>query len=85
MHLEFTRNSVISDISHEVDSLLGESYFLDLTDYKKLRIVLGCTVLVDQLNGKLHIEQLGSLEFHTRRLLHNLTDVRYGALRVLPK
>ena len=67
MHLEFTRKFVISGISHEVDSLLGESYFRDLTDHEKLRIILDCTVLVDVSNGKLHIEQLGSLEFHTRR------------------
>ena len=87
MHLELTRNSVVSDISHEVDSLLGASgsYVRDLTDHEKLRIILDCAVLVDKLNGKLHIEQLGSLEFHTRRLMHNLTGVRYRPLRVFPK
>ena len=53
-----------------VDSLLGESYmyFWDLTDHEKLRIILDYTVLDDQQSGKLQIEQLGSLEFHTRRL-----------------
>ena len=57
-HLEYIRNPVISDISHEVDSLLGKSYFWGLTDHEKLKIILDCAVLVDQLSRKLYIEQL---------------------------
>ena len=83
--LEYTRNSVISDISHEVDSLLNKPYFSDLTDDEKLQIILDCTVLVDQQNRKLQIEQFSSLEFHSKRLLHSLLGVRYRMLKTIPK
>ena len=83
--LEYTRNTVISDISHEVDSLLNKPYFWDLTDDEKLQIILDCTVLVDQQNIKLQREQFSSLEFHSRRLLHNLLGVRYRMLKTIPK
>ena len=36
---------IMFHISHEVDSLLGKSYFRDLTDHEKLRIILDCTFL----------------------------------------
>ena len=65
--LEYTRNPVIGDISHEVDLLLNKPYFSDLTD-EKFQIILDCIVLVDQQNRKLQTEQLSSLEFHSRRL-----------------
>ena len=41
--LDYTRNSVLSDISHEVASLLNKPYFSDLTDDEKLQIILDCT------------------------------------------
>ena len=63
-----TRNPVIRDTLHEVDSLLIKPYFSDLTDDEKLQIILDCTVLVDQQNRKLQIEQFSSMEFHSRRL-----------------
>ena len=83
--LEYTRNPVISDISHDVDSLLNKPYFSDFTDDEKLQIILDCTLLVNQQNRKLHIEQFSSLEFHSRRLLHNLLGVRYRMLKTIPK
>ena len=54
--LEYKRNPVNSDISHEANSLFGKSYYLDLTDDEKLQTFLDCTILVDQQNRKLHIE-----------------------------
>ena len=70
---------------HEVDSLLNKPYFSDLTDDEKLQIILDCTVLVDQQNRKLQSEQLGSLEFHSRRLLHSLLGVRFRMLKTVLK
>ena len=60
--LENARNSVINDISHEVNPVLDKSCFTDLTDNEKIQIILDCTVLVDQHHGKLQLDHLGSLE-----------------------
>ena len=57
----YARNPVISDISHEVDSLLNKPYFSDFTADEKLQHILDCTVLIDQQNRKLQIEQLNWL------------------------
>ena len=51
---------------------------------KKLGIILDCTVLLEKPNIKLCVDQLRSLEFHTRRLLHNLTGVRNRTLKEIP-
>ena len=83
--MEKTRNSVINDISHEVNSVLDKSCFTDLIDNEKIHIILDCTVLVDQHHGKLQLDHLGSLEFHCRRLLHNLLGIRYRILQIIPK
>ena len=83
--LEYTRNSVIGDISHEVKSVFEKSCFTDLTDNVRMQIILDCTVLVDQHHGKVQLDHLGSLEFHCRRLLHNVLGIRYRKLQTIPK
>ena len=83
--LENTRNSVTGDISLEVNSVLDKSCFTDLTDNERMRIILGCTVLVDQHHGKVQLDHLGSLEFHCRKLLHTLLGIRYRILKTTPK
>ena len=84
-YLEYTRNPITSIIEREVDSLLGKSSFEGMCDQKKLGVILDCTVLLEKPNIKLCVDQLRSLEFHTRRLLHNLTGVRYRILKEIPQ
>ena len=88
-YLECTRNPITSVIEREVDSLLGKSSFKGMCDQKKLGVILDCTVpgtvLLENPNIKLCVDQLRFLEFYTRRLLHNLTGVRYRTLKEIPK
>ena len=84
-YLEYIRNPIIGTIEQEVDSLLGKSCFQEITDHEKLCIILDCTILLDQPSSRLRIDQLSSLEFHTRRLIHNLSGVRYRTLKETPK
>ena len=84
-YLEYIRNPIISTTEQEVDSLLGKSCFQEITDHEKLCIILDCTILSDQPSSRLRIDQLSSLEFHTRRLIHNLSGVRYRTLKETPK
>ena len=67
----------------EVNSVLDKSCFTDLTDNEIMQIVL--EVLVDQHHGKVQLNHLGSLEFHCRRLLHNLLGIRYCILQTIKK
>ena len=84
-YLEYTRNPIITVLAQEIDSLLGRSCFQRMCNERKLNIILDSTVLLDQPNTKFSLDQLKYLEFHTRRLLHNLAGVRYRTLKLLPK
>ena len=84
-YLEYTRNPIITVLAQEIDSLLGKSCFQGMCNERKLNIILDSTLLLDQPNTKLSLDQLKYLEFHTRRQLHNLAGVRYRTLKLLPK
>ena len=75
----------LSILTQEIDSLLGKSCFQGMCNERKLNIILDSTVLLDQPNTKLSLDQLKYLEFHTRRLLHNFAGVRNRTLKLLPK
>ena len=79
--MEYTRNPIISVIAQEVDSLLGKSCFQEMCDQRMLNVILVTTLLIEQPNTELCIDQLNSLE----RLLHNLAGVRYRTLKLLHK
>ena len=74
-YLEYTRNPIISEIEREIDSLLGKLCFQEMCVQKKIGVILDCTILFEEKTVNLNIDQLSNLEYHTRRLLHNLSGV----------
>ena len=84
-YLEYTINPIISEIEREIDSLLGKLCFQEMCVQKKIGVILDCTILFEEKTVNLIIDQLSNLEYHTRRLLHNLSGVRYRTLKTLPK
>ena len=65
--------------------MLGKSCFQEMCVQKKIGVKLDCTILFGQKTVNLNIDQMSNLEFHTRRLLHNPSGVRYRTLKTLPK
>ena len=65
--------------------MLGKACFQEICVQKKIGVILDCTILFEQKTVNLNIDQLSNLVLPTRRLLHNLSGVRYRTLKTLPK
>ena len=64
-------------LEHDIDSLLGKygigkSCFQEISDQKKLCIILDCTMLLDQPSPKCKTDQMESWDSHTRRPVHKV-------------
>ena len=60
-------------------------------DYKtiersdKLKIVLDCISVMNRITKKEEYQRLPSIEYHTRRLIHNIQLTRYNMLKYQSK
>ena len=83
--LDLVRTPVISDI----DTVLSKTHsvkYHELSEDNQIQIILDCTTLLkNHKNRKCSIERLSHLEFHNRRLVHNLLGLRYRLLKAIPK
>ena len=87
--LSAIRKPVLCDISNEYNNLnCSPSHFHSLCKEENLKIILDCSYLTNSLRNNKQSEklllQLQTLEFRTRRLVHNLHCARYRMIKEIP-
>ena len=83
------RKPVLCDISNEYNNLnCSPSRFHSLCKEEHLKIILDCSYLTNSLRNNRQSEklllQLQTIEFLTRRLVHNLHCARYRMIKEVP-
>ena len=87
--LSAIRKPVLCDISNEYNNLnCSPSHFHSLCKEEHLKIILDCSYLTNSLRINKQSEKLllrlQTLEFQTRRLVHNLHCARYRMIKEIP-
>ena len=77
------RKPIIKDITTELKQTSRTDYktLETLKRQKKLKILLDCTSVMNRITKKEEYQKLSSVEYHTRRLIHNIHLTRYNLLK----
>ena len=74
------RKPIMKDITTELKQTSRIDY-KTLETSEKLKILLDCTSFMNRITKKEEYQKLSSVEYHTRRLIHNMRLTRYNLLK----